>query len=140
VCFFQGDYLYLGSACGPGGLQARLRRHLLGSEKIHWHIDFLRRAAGVRVYWYLPSNVVCRDKIPLECLWSQALVELKGAWLPAPGFGASDCHAGCRSHLVAIPKDVDINLITQTLREAAGDIFGSSLVCKAYPESIFDEI
>jgi hypothetical protein len=40
------------------------------------------------------------QSIRLECLWSQALATQSGAFLPASGFGASDCRAGCAAHLV----------------------------------------
>lgn len=40
-----GLYLYVGSAYGPGGLRARLRRHLEGVRKrLKWHIDYLLAA------------------------------------------------------------------------------------------------
>jgi hypothetical protein len=38
--------------------------------------------------------------MPLECGWSQALLALPGACVPAAGFGASDCCSGCPAHLV----------------------------------------
>jgi hypothetical protein len=50
--FAAGEYLYTGSACGPGGLRARLGRHLRGGGKPHWHIDSLRAAAEVTGYGY----------------------------------------------------------------------------------------
>jgi Uri superfamily endonuclease len=93
--FPAGEYVYSGSAFGPGGLRARLGRHLRGRGKPHWHIDYLRGAARVLGAWYSLSAH------SLECQWSQALAELPGAFIPAPRFGASDCHSGCRAHLVA---------------------------------------
>jgi Uri superfamily endonuclease len=108
--FQSGEFVYLGSACGPGGLRGRLRRHLgLLPARPHWHIDYLRRAAKVSaVYWtqcathlegalHMPGATK-----PIECLWSQALAALPGASIPAPGFGARDCKAGCIAHLVAL--------------------------------------
>ena len=50
--FPSGDYIYLGSALGPGGLRARLGRHLQGSGKPHWHIDHLRVMAQVCGFGY----------------------------------------------------------------------------------------
>jgi len=35
-----------------------------------------------------------------ECVWSQALLKVEGAFCPLVGFGASDCRQGCVSHLV----------------------------------------
>lgn len=101
VFFPPGQYVYLGSARGPGGLRARLGRHLLGTGKRHWHIDALRAVAQVEYACYLKAI----QPLPaenLECCWSQALQTQAGAWLPAPGLGASDCRAGCRAHLVGL--------------------------------------
>lgn len=95
-----GDYFYCGSAQGPGGLRARLERHLCGSTRSgtparpHWHIDALRALAQPVGFCYQTGQP------RLECEWSQALARLPGAFLPAPGFGSSDCRRGCRSHLV----------------------------------------
>ncbi|MCP3952032.1 MAG: GIY-YIG nuclease family protein, partial [Desulfobacterales bacterium] len=47
VIFKPGHYVYTGSALGPGGLAARIGRHLKPSKKFHWHIDYLRRFAEV---------------------------------------------------------------------------------------------
>ena len=98
--FPPGDYVYLGSARGPGGLRARLGRHLRGSGRPHWHIDRLRAAAQVRGFGYQLSSA---HTILAECVWSQKLAALPGASLPASGFGASDCHSGCTAHLVRFP-------------------------------------
>jgi len=115
---FPADvYIYAGSALGPGGLRARLGRHLQAKEKrTHWHIDYLGQAARVEALAYI---IVSPDKfhisrsaepgpdaIPIECLWSQALARMPGASIPVSGFGASDCCSGCRAHLVAFfPPD-----------------------------------
>jgi len=39
--FDAGFYVYVGSAFGPGGLKARLQRHLRTDKPLHWHIDLL---------------------------------------------------------------------------------------------------
>ncbi len=87
--------LYAGSAFGPGGLRARLLHHLRPSPRPHWHIDHLRRAAGVAEVW------ATRDPRRLECVFAAAARALRGA-RDVPGFGASDCR--CPSHLVALPR------------------------------------
>jgi Uri superfamily endonuclease len=102
--FPAGGYLYLGSAFGPGGLAARLGRHLRGGSHPHWHIDALRAVSQVKGYCYLVRQSPTKPT-PLECLWSQALTRLPGTRVPAPGFGASDCRSGCPAHLVALPDD-----------------------------------
>jgi Uri superfamily endonuclease len=50
-----------------------------------------------RVYFVYAS-------LPLECAWSQALAELPTAGIPVPRFGASDCHSGCKAHLVLLAR------------------------------------
>ncbi len=37
----KGYYIYVGSARGPGGVRARLRRHFSRDKKPWWHIDYL---------------------------------------------------------------------------------------------------
>jgi Uri superfamily endonuclease len=91
------DYAYLGSAFGPGGIRARLGRHLYGSGKLHWHIDYLRSAAQIQGFWYSTTSH------NLECQLSRDLALLPEAFIPVPGFGASDCRTGCKSHLIAFP-------------------------------------
>jgi Uri superfamily endonuclease len=100
--FPAGHYIYLGSACGPGGLRARLGRHLdaPGAHPLRWHIDYLRQRA-------VPLAASCfafADLMPaiqrLECQWSKLLFRLPESFLPAPGFGAGDCACKCPAHLV----------------------------------------
>jgi Uri superfamily endonuclease len=103
--FPSGDYFYLGSAQGSGGLRTRLGRHLLGSGNPHWHIDHLRAATQVRGFGYQIklAEPDAEPHLPLECVWSQKLAALSEVNLPVPGFGASDCRSGCTAHLVHIP-------------------------------------
>ena len=98
--FPAGDYLYCGSARGPGGLRSRLARHLLGSRALHWHVDYLRRIAEVAGYFYISE---LSFTIPWECRWSHNLAGLHGAFIPMAGFGASDCTSGCLAHCVWLP-------------------------------------
>jgi Uri superfamily endonuclease len=125
--FFAGDYAYIGSACGPGGVRARLRRHLLGSNHPHWHIDALREVAEVAGVCFAihrmektSNRTRSRDtaKIknkPLECQWCQTLAKLPGTTIPVIGFGASDCHSGCRSHLISFPDGLSPLHISEIL-------------------------
>ena len=55
-----GRYLYCGSAKGPGGLRARLARHMRHGKPIHWHIDRLTEAGTVLGAWTFcaPTNVI----------------------------------------------------------------------------------
>jgi hypothetical protein len=42
-----GRYLYCGSAKGPGGIRARLTRHMRVGKLIRWHMDRLTEAGTV---------------------------------------------------------------------------------------------
>lgn len=86
-----GRYAYVGSAFGPGGLEARLGRHLRGDGRLHWHVDYLRRRCEPTAAW------VTRDRARREHEWARALAATAGSTVPLSGFGASDC--GCVSHL-----------------------------------------
>ena len=89
-----GRYVYCGSAYGPGGLRARVGRHLRRDKTLHWHIDRLTaagRVAGVRV---IPGG--------RECDLLRDLLARPGVSVPVPGFGSSDCRA-CPAHLVMVP-------------------------------------
>ena len=89
-----GRYVYAGSARGPGGLRARLGRHLRRGKTPHWHIDALTEAATVEGAWVLPGGD--------ECALASGLAHLP---VPMPGFGSSDCRR-CASHLLAWPAGV----------------------------------
>jgi Uri superfamily endonuclease len=88
-----GVYLYFGSANGPGGLRARVARHLRSEKRPRWHVDQLTAAAGdeARALAWVGGG---------ECAW-RAAVQAAGAGVPVPGFGASDCRA-CRAHLLRL--------------------------------------
>ena len=112
--------MYFGSARGPGGLQARLGRHLRGEGKPHWHIDILRSVADVRGYCYVTDQKSNSLSIPFECLWSQAFATIPGATVPLEGFGASDCRAGCPAHLITCSGSLtlQIDVVRSTLAQA----------------------
>lgn len=86
-----GRYLYCGSANGPGGLKARLRRHMRRGKTIRWHVDQLTENGTVERAWILPDGN--------ECALVASLSDLP---MPMPRFGSSDCRQ-CRSHLLAWP-------------------------------------
>ncbi len=93
--FAPGLYAYVGSAHGPGGLNARLRRHLRADKPRHWHIDALTAAVRVVALWYAESPEC------LECHWAGTFVQVADVELPVAGFGASDC--ACVTHLFVVP-------------------------------------
>ncbi len=87
-----GCYAYVGRAFGPGGLAARLAHHLRRAASPHWHIDYLRLHVGVSEVWYGRTGPFAEHR------WARALSLIRGAEIPIPGFGSSDC--GCPSHLL----------------------------------------
>jgi len=84
--FPAGQYIYTGSA--KRNLEARIQRHLSKHKKLRWHIDYLLTHRDVQVVQVQRSRKE-------ECDWNQ---KTSGKIIVA-GFGASDCRAGCGSHL-----------------------------------------
>lgn len=93
--FAAGLYVYAGSARGPGGLRARVARHLRREKRAHWHVD--RLVAHGRI---VEVAVVASGS---ECALMQAFAALPGAFVPVAGFGATDCRR-CAAHLAAVPE------------------------------------
>ena len=91
-----GLYLYLGSANGPGGIAARVRRHLRREKPLHWHVDHLTRRARVIEVLVVPGGS--------ECRLADMVRALPGVPVPVPGFGSSDCRR-CPAHLLALDGD-----------------------------------
>ena len=99
----RGDYLYVGSAHGPGGLPSRVGRHLSVKERRRWDIDFLLSnlpQRGLKA-WGLPSP----SSTGLECRWAEAIFNVDGtspvlgtlgtSVRRVHGFGAGDCRLNC---------------------------------------------
>ena len=87
-----GRYIYCGSARGPGGLAARLARHMRREKPTHWHVDQLTRAGKTPGAWAFPGGD--------ECALNAALSAFP---TPLKGFGSSDCPR-CESHLRLWPE------------------------------------
>jgi Uri superfamily endonuclease len=51
-----GCYFYCGSAKGPGGLAARLARHMRQGNANRWHVDNLTEAGTVLGAWTFPAD------------------------------------------------------------------------------------
>lgn len=90
--FEAGWYLYAGSARGPGGLAARVGRHLRGGARVRWHVDHLRRAMEAPGAWVRAGGDSCV---------AIAAIRDAGAGSAVPGIGASDC-PGCDTHLIRL--------------------------------------
>lgn len=113
TCTFpSGYYIYLGSALG--GLFPRVRRHIRGSGRTHWHIDYLRRYTAVVEVWYRVSDE------RLECSWQVAVMEMPSASMPVAGFGSSGCT--CRSHLVHFTNMPSLETFGRMLGAGGKDI------------------
>jgi Uri superfamily endonuclease len=105
VSFPAGSYVYTGSAIR--GLAARLRRHCRRKKKLHWHIDHLLSVAGARV-----EEIIIYPPAPgQECRQNQRIARRAGATVILPGFGASDCRAGCTSHLFFFPPRIIVRSV-----------------------------
>ena len=89
--FPAGAYIYTGSA--KKNIDARIARHLRSEKALRWHIDYLLADTAVTVV-----NVI-RSREP-ECRLNQSV----HGQIIAPRFGASDCRAGCGSHLKLLTK------------------------------------
>lgn len=109
--FDRPYYAYAGSALGPGGIAARVGRHLRTGKKQHWHIDYLRERAEIVSVWELRSDAGG------ECLLANALATLNEAD-PVRGFGATDCR--CRSHLVGLARLPRLPAFRTQLQRSAG--------------------
>lgn len=89
--FEPGWYVYAGSAYGPGGIRARVRRHFRRGKKLHWHIDQLTGAADSICALSLRDGSECAIVSELSC---------SPAFMPSlAGFGSSDCQI-CPTHLL----------------------------------------
>jgi len=115
--FLPGFYLYCGSARGPGGVKARVDRHLRKQKKHHWHIDYLTSRIHILDVWYSYSPVWN------ECRWAEIMMSWTGHKVLFPGFGSSDCR--CDAHLVY--SDVQPTIFKFKRRAVQSDVKKSSV-------------
>ena len=104
-----GYYLYVGSAFGPGGLQARVRHHAKISTRPHWHLDYIRPALS------LTGIAYSTDMLRYEHAWAGRLYYTRQMAIPLRSLGASDCR--CESHFFYTQDEP----ITTALRKTLGD-------------------
>jgi glycine dehydrogenase len=57
---------------GPGGLKARVGRHIRSEKKTRWHIDYLLPHTTLKKVWYQPQ-------LRLECTWSETIAVVDAA-------------------------------------------------------------
>ncbi len=92
TCLFPaGDYIYTGSA--RRNLEARIARHCSKDKKLRWHIDYLLASPEA-------SIVHIERFTQTECTINRQ----QAGRILFKGLGASDCHAGCGSHLKYLGK------------------------------------
>ena len=108
VILEAGLYCYVGSALGPGGLAARLKRHASISLRKHWHIDYLMPPAQ------LVGALIIEDAQRHECDWAAWVDQWADSCIR--GFGASDCK--CRGHLFYLGASLDKDPLIQQAQGA----------------------
>ncbi len=111
--FQRGWYVYAGSA--RRGLRARVERHLAPAKPLRWHVDYLTTAHGVQRV----GALLVAEGTASECSLNRAAGALLGGAVPAPGFGASDCRAGCPAHLWFSPGPLSPAGLAEALGLAA---------------------
>ncbi|WP_236725602.1 GIY-YIG nuclease family protein [Candidatus Reidiella endopervernicosa] len=98
--FKAGQYAYIGSA--KRALSKRVARHqrlaAKKSGKLHWHIDYLMSHPDCHM---IKQELFEAGK---ECEISAAMARRRGVTIPVEGFGATDCRAGCKTHLYKLPE------------------------------------
>jgi len=91
IRLIPGYYVYVGSAFGPGGLRARVQRHINESKKKYWHIDYIKLFTQPLEIWYSYEPVI------REHQWAEIIKISKHSGILMKGFGSSDC--SCVTHL-----------------------------------------
>ncbi len=87
----SGWTLYAGSAKGPGGLRARVSRHLRQDKSRRWHADWITpEARSAFAMCFMDRG---------ECDIVGALSSAGTFVFPVPGLGSSDCRT-CVSHVL----------------------------------------
>jgi len=113
--FRSGFYSYTGSAMGSGAqsLGGRVSRHLLGSKRMKWHIDWFLADTETRIVAVFTKKSETR----LECKVNQTIKRLCQATIPVMHFGSTDCRLGCGSHLLYFGYKAPIHEIKEIYRK-----------------------
>lgn len=95
-----GLYVYCGSAYRPGGIRARVSRHLRAGKPMRWHVDRLTAVGQIE---QVGVRIGGR-----ECDLVSELILHRG--LPVlPGFGSAECRA-CPAHLLRLPNGGNLSV------------------------------
>ena len=96
--FDSGNYYYIGSAVGSGGIAGRIKHHFEITENPHWHIDYLRYHSRFKsVYFKISSK---EDEHLAASILSEIMIP------PIKYFGSSDCN--CCSHLFYSKSNINL--------------------------------
>ena len=110
MVFHQGNYIYVGSAIGPGGLEKRVARHFKHEKKIYWHIDYLLKNNFVKIISF--GKILSDQKIECKVV-DQIIGTFQEKALIIKNFGSSDCN--CKSHLLYF-STIPINEIIKQIK------------------------
>lgn len=110
-----GRYAYCGSAYGPGGIAARVARHLRRAKRTRWHVDQLTAAGRIVEVGYTPGG--------RECELLDRVLASADAQIPVPAFGSSDCRR-CAAHLAAVAPDFEAAAIIASFQLDLPGAFG----------------
>lgn len=101
-----GTYAYAGSALGPGGIPARVQRHLRSEalKRKHWHIDEIMEIGQIEEIWWIEGSE------RQECDLAARLRRV--GELAVASFGSSDCR--CPGHLIRLHQPSGVDLAMKT--------------------------
>ena len=102
-----GFYVYVGSAFGPGGIPARTAHHKNRQQRLHWHIDYLKKKSELLEIWF------SLDPVRREHQWAEIVRQTPEIQMPMDGFGASDCQ--CATHLFYSKSKPDIKYFREQM-------------------------
>jgi Uri superfamily endonuclease len=130
-----GFYAYVGSACGAGGIRARIGHHLESVAEPHWHIDYLLGFALPIEVWYAISDR------KLEQDWAELLQGAPFFREPIPRFGASDYRRSRTSHLFFAKRQPSFRWFQAKVRDVfAPDIQPVLFIFEAWPPKPATEV
>jgi len=115
----KGYYAYTGSALGHGAasLRRRVARHFKKRKKKHWHIDYLLASKTA----FITGLVAAPSKTNKECEINTLIENIEEATVPIMGFGASDCKRKCKSHLIHLGRNNNLEKITDAYKQTVGE-------------------
>ena len=109
----RGIYTYTGSALGRGStdLAGRISRHLRMNKRRKWHIDYLLCSGKASI----EAALILVTGERMECNVNQHLIKSLNPKIPIPNFGSSDCHMGCKSHLLYFGSGLSCDILVKKI-------------------------